>query len=309
MSEQRMLAFDEVCSLDAQNTALWVTPSVRAKAQTMLAFPILPTLEPLPPHVARLVVIGGGTLIDEAKVWRSESAPGLELIAVPSIWGSGAEASPIAVRNRGGKKDIRISPALRPDARAVWPELAATLPPALMRAACGDTWSHALEGFLSPLATYVLRAELAHVISRMMTTPVKDAAAWFDISAAACAAQAQSSVGLVHGIAHILEGILRASQPEANWGHAKLCSVFLWPVMRFNEHSSPKWRTLLTAHGLAPDAVIECVRAFFDHEAYAQALSALRENWMNILRDPCSRTNSTVVRPASLEYFTAESFR
>jgi alcohol dehydrogenase class IV len=292
MSEQRVLAFDEVRSLDAQTAALWVTPSVRAK-----------------PHIARLVVIGGGTLIDEAKVWRSENAPGVELIAIASVWGSGAEASPIAVRNRGGKKDIRVSPALRPDVRAVWPELAATIPPALISAACGDTWSHALEGFLSPLASDALRAELARVISRMMVTPATDAAAWFDISAAACAGQAQSSVGLVHGIAHILEGVLRASQPDAGWGHAKLCSVFLWPVMRFNEQSSPKWRELLTAHGLAPDAMMESVRAFFDGEAYAQSVPALREHWMSILRDPCSRTNSTLVRPTSLEYFTGESFR
>ena len=89
-----------------------------------------------------LVVIGGGTLIDETKVWRLEQSPELTLIAIPSIWGSGAEASPIAVRNRGGKKDIRVDKKLLPDARAVWPELAATISPERVRFACGDSWSH-----------------------------------------------------------------------------------------------------------------------------------------------------------------------
>ena len=51
-----------------------------------------------------LIVIGGGTLMDEAKIWRAHNAPGIRLIVIPSLWGSGAEVSPVAVLNRRVKR-------------------------------------------------------------------------------------------------------------------------------------------------------------------------------------------------------------
>jgi alcohol dehydrogenase class IV len=232
----------------------------------------------------------------------------VELIVIPSIWGSGAEVSPIAVRNRDGKKEIRMDPKLLPDARLVWPELAAAIPPDRVRVACGDCWAHALEGFLSPLATQALRAELASLLAQMLATPINNDPVWFELGARACAGQARSSVGLVHGIAHTLEGVLRARHPGADWGHAKLCSLFLWPVMRFNEQASGKWQQLLAEHGLPPRAILEVLRTLFDAEAYEQALPVLKEQWLSVLRDPCSRTNSALVRPASLDFFARQQF-
>ena len=309
MSEQRVLVFDEVRGLNPRTTALWVTPSVQTKAKSALPFSDSPSLQALPEGLATLVVIGGGTLIDEAKVWRLERAAELELIAIPSIWGSGAEASPIAVRNRGGKKDIRFDPRLLPAARATWPELAQSVPAMKARFACGDCWSHALEGFLSPLAAAPLRGELAPLLTRLLATPIANDPAWFELSAQACAGQARSSVGLVHGMAHTLEGVLRGREPELDWGHARLCSLFLWPVMRFNMQNSVKWRDLLEQYNLSPQEILETLQSLFDPETYDHVLPALRENWLSILRDPCSRTNSALVRPASLDFFVGKEFR
>jgi|CZKV01.1.fsa_nt_gi alcohol dehydrogenase class IV len=309
MSEQRVLTIDEVIRLNPKTTAIWATPSVRAKVESIMSFPILQAFVPVPTSLKTLIVIGGGTIIDEAKVWRLEQASKLELVAIPSIWGSGAEASPIAVRNRSGKKDIRIDSKLLPNARAICPDFAASIPPDRVKYACGDCWAHALEGFLSPLAAEALRAELAALIGRMLAAPIDNNPVWFELSAQACAGQARSSVGLAHGIAHTLEGSLQAQQPDVDWGHARLCSLFLWPVMCFNGHASSKWSDLLAQHNLPLEPIQNVLRAFYDKEAYDLALPALKANWIPILRDPCTRTNSALVRPGSLDFFVNKAFQ
>jgi alcohol dehydrogenase class IV len=255
-----------------------------------------------------LVVIGGGALLDEAKYWRAEQRPALRLIAIPSIWGSGAEASPVVALNRSGRKRIFIGPRFLPDARAVWPELAVSIAPARARTACGDVWAHALEGFLSPLAGDALRAELAELMAQLLALPLANDPAWFEPSGRAAAGQARSSVGLAHGIAHALEGFLRTGFPGEEWGHARLCSLFLWPVMRFNAQASPKLQSLAAKHGLDIPGIMAVARDLFDEDAFGRATPLLKEHWPEVLRDPCSRTNSALVRPESLDYFLDRRF-
>jgi alcohol dehydrogenase class IV len=307
--EQRVLSFDDVRRLNPRTTCIWATPSVVERVEATLAIPVLRSFQPLPATVRTLLVIGGGTLIDKVKIWRTVHAPELELIAVSSIWGSGAEASPIAVQNLGTCKEIRVDERLLPNARAVWPEIAASVTSARARFGCGDCWAHALEGFLSPLADEPLRAELASLMAGMLVTPMSDFAAWFEFSANAAAGQAKSSVGLVHGIAHTLEGALRMRSPEDDWGHARLCSLFLWPVMRFNAAASGRSSELLHFHCFSCENIFAALQEFFDDAAYDQVLPALRENWRRVLLDPCSRTNCALVRPSSLVYFESKAFR
>ena len=223
----------------------------------------------------------------------------MKLVALPTLWGSGAEASPIAVLNQDGKKVIRMGAELVPDLIVSHPEFAKTLSADTIKHACGDAWSHALEGFLSPLGTDETRADLAVVMKRMLQQPIGYSDAWFELSALACAGQSKASVGLVHGMAHTLEGII-------GWGHAKLCSLYLLPVMSFNQTRSPKW-PFLAEHGLDDVIIMNVLRQLFEPLSYAEALPALKANWMKVLRDPCSRTNSALVRPADIEFF--ESFK
>jgi alcohol dehydrogenase class IV len=161
-----------------------------------------------------LIAVGGGLLIDQAKLARQETA-GVKLAAIPTLWGSGAEFSPIAVWMEGGKKLFRRDPALLPDVAIYFPDFAKTLSPELMRWGCGDAWAHALEGFLSPLASDETRRGLASTLQGMLNLGVGNDPQWFELSALACAGQATSSVGLVHGMAHALEGVL-------GLGHARL---------------------------------------------------------------------------------------
>jgi alcohol dehydrogenase class IV len=299
---------DDLRAARLGSTRLWVSPSIRERVGNQLPWlPISPD-EPLPADLETLVVIGGGTLIDRAKLVAKTRSPALRLVAVPSLWGSGAEASPIAVTDAKGKKEIRMDPRFIPDHRVIWPELAASLSAAAARHGCGDCWAHALEGFLSPLATESLRGELAELMRHMLSLPLGNDPRWFEPSARACAGQAQSSVGLVHGIAHTLEAPLRVASPHDGWGHAKLCANFLYPVMEFNRRGSNHWGELTSQHGVDARRVLEVCRELFDRPAYRQAAALLREHWRAVLRDPCTRTNSVLVRPQHFDHFLAVEF-
>ena len=215
----------------------------------------------------------------------------------------------MAVANECGAKDIHVGDRFIPDIRCIWPELADDLPETLARHACGDAWAHALEGFLSPLADEGVQRELANIIRQMLTLPLAPDPGWFEPSAQACAAQARASVGLVHGIAHVLEHPLREALPGSGWGHAKLCSVFLWPVMAFNREHGDKLPRLCAQFDIDEDAVWAVLRDLHSKEAYDEALPLLETHWMAICRDPCSRTNNVLVRPNSKAFFTARAYR
>ncbi|HED66932.1 MAG TPA: iron-containing alcohol dehydrogenase [Planctomycetes bacterium] len=290
---------------------LWSLERFRERATERLGVPSVAGLSEVPASARRLVVLGGGAMIDEAKVWRRETRPDLWLAALPSLFGSGAEASPVAVLNRDGVKKIEVDERLLPDVRVVWPELLEDLPPARLRAAAGDALSHALEGFLSPLADEELRGSLAEILAGLLALPLAPDPDWFEASAAACAAQSRAGVGLVHGIAHQLEGRLAGERDGAGFafGHAKLCSLFLAPVLAFDRAHSPKLAELAVLHGI--DLAVLETRAWqlFDGEDYSRCLPALEANWRAVLLDPCTRTNSVLVRPQHLAFFTEERFR
>jgi len=262
---------------------------------------------PLPDDLDTLIVAGGGTLIDRAKAAardrRPPVRPPVRLVAIPSIFGSGAEASPVVVLDRDGQKEIRLDPKYLPDCRVTWPGLAASIPPRRAREACGDCWAHALEGFLSPLADDALRGELAELMGEMLGLPLAADPRWFEPSARACAGQARASAGLVHGIAHTLEGPLRAAWPDDGWHHARLCTTLLWPVMQFNADGSETFNRLMNEYELDEPVIFNVLHDLFDPETYAEMLPVLAERWRNVLRDPCTRTNSVLVRPPAIDRF------
>lgn len=283
-----------------------VLRSPRHGAALAAVLPHLPgytAVEALPLDLEALVAVGGGTLLDTAKLWRVRQSPTTRLIAVPTLWGSGAEASPVAVQSTAAGKEIAMDAAYVPEVRVVWPELAASVLPTAARHACGDAWSHVLEAFVSPLASPDVRQASAALMQRMLAAPLGFAPAWLDLSAEACALQAASGVGLVHGFAHQLEAPLRAAQPLGGWGHAKLCAVFLLPVMRFNEAHSPKLANYAAQFGLDLAAVWEVLGQLFEPDAYAIAMQVAAERWPSVARDRCTRVNHVVVRGDALPFF------
>lgn len=286
---------EAVAALPPEETLLEATPSVAARLRKRLPFAAWSPNQPLPAGARNLIVAGGGTMLDEAKRFVHDEAPLLLLIAIPTIWGSGAENSPVVVLNHGEGKEIRMGDDYLPHARAVWEELAFTIPLNLARAACGDAWAHALEGFLSPLATEALRGEIADVMRGMLAAGVGNDARWFELSARAAAAQARSSVGLVHGVAHTLE-------PRLGFGHARLCATYLRPVFAFDRRVD-KVESLLRQYGLDAEAIAAAAAALFDGADYRETLPALAREWPQVLRDRNTRTNATLVRASDLPFF------
>jgi alcohol dehydrogenase class IV len=269
----------------------------------MLPYQLFDSPADLNHHCRTLIAAGGGKLIDQAKYLRATVRPDLRLIAMPSIWGSGAERSRIVVLDRAGTKEIHIDDRFLPDAIVYCQEFTASIPEWRARFACGDTWAHVLEAFFSPLASGETRAAASALMQRMARLSPGSSDGWFEASGEACALQANSSVGLVHGIAHTLEAPLAAAWPNVFWGHSRLCSVFLYPVFLLNQNLSPKAVQLFEEHQVDGALVEGILRDLFDPEGYAQALPALIHHWPSVLRDKCSRTNIALVRPASLSFF------
>lgn len=293
-----------------------------------------------PDTIDTVIVAGGGSLIDHVKrVWRTEYPAARELIAVPTIWGSGAEASPVAVWTEDGKKRFALDESLRPTFVSFNPGFAVTVSPERARDACGDVWSHAIEGFLSPLSDDALRGQFAALIARLLELPIAADARWFEPGAEAAVLQARASVGLVHGLAHVLEPVLarpdlgqadpavaeldprnlspsrpgfghdqriagldhrNLSPSRPDFGHARLCALLLGPVLRWNAATSPKWGELCAAHGLDRERIEAIVESLGDGEGRRELVPAIEANWRTVLRDPCTRTNSALVRPDSL---------
>jgi alcohol dehydrogenase class IV len=211
----------------------------------------------------------------------------------------------VVVLDNAGVKDIRIDAASLPELIIDVPEFAASVTADRARLACGDAWSHALEGWLSPLASDALRTDLGQVIRAMTELPLAPDARWFQLSALACAGQAKSSVGLIHGIAHELEAPLRASGQHGPWHHARLCSLYLLPVMRYNVTRSEKLTTFAEQFGVDLAPVWRRLAELHDHAAYQATLPALQEHWRKVLRNPCSRTNSALVNAQALDFLLA----
>ena len=273
-----------------------------------------PVLGPLPvvtdldqaKNCTGLVVIGGGMRIDLAKHWRAVHRPDAKLLAIATRHGSGAEANGIAVLDQDGVKTIQIGPEYRPDARYYLPESLSTLSGDDLLWCAADSLTHAVEGLLSPMADAALRAELAEIIGEMIKLGPSSDPRWFELSALASAGQSQSSVGFVHGLAHELEGpCLAHLGARTQLGHARLCGAFLAPVLRYNLQSSDKTRAHLAQHGVDLEALLGLAEQL-SRQAFALGLpwaELIRDNWRNILKNPCTRTNAATVRPGKLEEF------
>jgi alcohol dehydrogenase class IV len=308
LNKTQKIAFPQLAELEKGQAVIWTVPElvdqVRKKfSREPVIFPAEPTLP-----ATFVIAVGGGTLIDFAKIWRKKKAPQAKLAAIPSLWGSGAENSPVAVLNTPRAKEIVVGEAYLPEFRLIWEELASAVPCDMALYGCGDTWSHALEAFLSPLASPGLRMEVSHLLQRMLEMPLGRDPRWFELSALACAAQAASSVGLVHGIAHTIEIRLKAAFSNEFIGHSRLCSLYLWPVMRFNQQASNMLATLFSQSGLDTKRVFVIIQGLFHAGDYERFLPILAESWNEIVRNRLTRTNSVLVRPNHLEYFLQTKF-
>mgnify|MGYP000881521596 CR=1 FL=1 len=304
MNESPIVDWATLTDLPKEGTVCWTSRSLVAFVSARLPFEVVASIETPRSGLARLVVVGGGSLIDRAKVWRRELSPDTWMVVVPSLWGSGAENSPIAVLNEGDVKVIKMGPDFLPDARAYSRELTELIPPEAALWGAGDAWSHALEGFLSPLSNDALREEMASFI-RDVLLPLEPGTgdfAWFEASAKACSLQSRSGVGLIHAIAHQIEPTLKRDAKESV-GHARLCSTLLLPVFDYNRSRGSKVDDLFRKHGIPLGDCRAMLRRFFDEADYRRWMPTIESSWSLILRQPLARINCALVRADSLDFF------
>ena len=117
----------------------------------------------------RIIAIGGGTVIDIAKVLAVSDGEGVddlydkapdlekkrELIIIPTTCGTGSEVTNISImaRTRIGTKLGLVSPAMYADYAVLIPQLLEGLPFKVFAASSIDALVHAVESALSPKAT------------------------------------------------------------------------------------------------------------------------------------------------------------
>lgn len=120
-------------------------------------------------HCRRIIAVGGGTIIDLAKVIAVadtqnvdklyEQMPDLnkmmELVIVPTTCGTGSEVTNVAVmsRTKMGTKMGLVGSAMYADSAVLIPELLNSLPIKVFATSSIDALVHALESSLSPKAT------------------------------------------------------------------------------------------------------------------------------------------------------------
>lgn len=117
----------------------------------------------------RVIAIGGGTVIDIAKILAVSDGEGVdslfektpnldkkrELIIIPTTCGTGSEVTNISImaRTRLGTKLGLVSPAMYADHAVLIPELLSSLPFGVFATSSIDALVHAVESCLSPKAT------------------------------------------------------------------------------------------------------------------------------------------------------------
>src|SRR5205814_1170581 len=183
MSDGRRIDLDGVAALEG---AVVVSgSSVVERVQRL--FPDLIVGTAVPPGDGPVVAVGGGSLIDRVKsAVKREEATDRVLVAIPSVWGSGAERSPVIVLDApDGSKDIRVDEAFVPDHHAYHPQFAATVDPQSRRHGAADALAHALEAALSPLSDAAVKSDAVNVLARLLELDPEDdgdAALWFELS-------------------------------------------------------------------------------------------------------------------------------
>jgi alcohol dehydrogenase class IV len=279
----------------------WVTPSVRARVLEAVPALIPVAAGELPDAATALLAAGGGSLIDRAKHARALRRPELRLVALPSIWGSGAERSAVTVLDDAGAKHVFREPSWVPDVVVSWPDLAASVPLERARHGCADAWAHALEALLSPIASPTVQSEAVALVRRMLRLPLRYDPAWFEVSVEAVSLLGRAGAGLVHGLAHALEAPARIAAPDGRYGHARLCAACLWPTLRFNLGSSPAARARVRDLALDPGDLERAARSVFDPEAWHLVRALLPTHQASVLRDPSTRMNCARVGAGALE--------
>lgn len=203
----------------------------------------------------RIIAVGGGTIIDIAKVLVLEGMGSIddmyqnmaslkkekELIIVPTTCGTGSEVTNIAVLNRTklGTKQGMVSEAMFADKAVLIPEFLGSLPYKVFATSSIDALVHAVESYLNPAATvfsemYSVRAiemlleGYCRIAQKGTGAWKEDAKSYLIASNMAGIAFSNNGCGAVHAMAYAIGGKYHVPHGESNY-------QFFVPVLKVYE--------------------------------------------------------------------------
>ena len=208
----------------------------------------------------RIIAVGGGTVIDIAKVLsvsdNTEHVDSLyddmaglkqnhELFIVPTTCGTGSEVTNIAIVNRTrlGTKQGLVAPALFASAAVLIPEFITTLPYGVFATSSIDALIHAVESFLNPISTpyteLFAKAAMAEIlggyqeVAQDKNAAVRLGAKFLRAANYAGIAFATAGCGAVHAMSYALGGKYHVAHGESNY-------QFFLPVLDYYKKKAPE---------------------------------------------------------------------
>ncbi|NQT67635.1 MAG: iron-containing alcohol dehydrogenase [Actinobacteria bacterium] len=222
-------------------------------------------------NIEIIVAVGGGSVIDLGKAVsilltnpgsireyqmgeKELKNKGIDIIAIPSTAGTGAEATKVAVitnKEEKIKKSI-LHPYLVPYLVILDPNLTRTLPPKLTSLTGIDALSHSIEAYTSSLEIPFAKATALKSIELIGNNLVKcyrnpdnlDARMGMLIASYLGGMSLIASVGAAHRLAQPISS-------ETGLSHSEAVSVVLINVMKINrEYCKEKFRDIASALGI-----------------------------------------------------------
>lgn len=196
-----------------------------------------------------LIALGGGSSLDAAKgvlvtLQNLLQENAIELIAIPTTSGSGSEVTSYAVISDpdNGMKYPLVSDDLVPDVAILAPELVLSVPKNISADTGMDVMTHAIEAYVSTNANDFSDAFaekalclIDQYLPKVFNNPndLKAREKMHNASCMAGMAFNSAGLGLVHGMAHAIGGILHIP-------HGKINAMLLPIVIEFNAINNEK---------------------------------------------------------------------
>lgn len=180
-----------------------------------------------------VIGFGGGSAMDTAKIIRKDN--GGKLILIPTVIGSGSEASQYAVVTHKNEKQVFYGEEYLPDWVFLIADLLLKFPPKKLFIGSMDSLSHSLEGLVSRKANFfsdqlaLFAMDTIHnylgLLSKKKKLDYIEKLQWASFISGEV--QSSVSVGLTHAIAHHIG-------PRLNIPHAEAIARFLPLVLDEN---------------------------------------------------------------------------
>ena len=265
-----------------------------------------------------VAALGGGSAMDLAKSMTWFAGSDAQLIAIPTTSGSGSEVTDFAILTHDGVKHPLVDRRLKPQVAILDATLVEKLPKGLIADGGFDALTHALEAYTATGADVFTDALAGAAFSQVLCC--LRASFQGDLGARSlvhsCATMAglsftQAGLGLCHGLAHALGGLLHLP-------HGRLNAILLPAVMEANApFCGSRYADLARRAGLEGRSDTIAIRNLRNTllrlrrelglpgtlaEAGARLPSDLEGLVAAVLEDPCCKTNPVTVTAQTVRH-------